>query len=71
MKFLVVIEEGESSWGAHVPDLPGCAAAGDTREEVVELIREAIDLHLGDMRARGERPPRPSSQGEMVEVDAA
>jgi len=38
---------------------------------VIGLIREAIDLHLDAMRARGERPTKPSSQGEMVEVDAA
>ena len=71
MKYLVVIENGESGWGAHVPDLPGCVAAADSRDEVVKLIREAIDMHLDDMRTRGERPPKPSSEGEMVEVDAA
>jgi predicted RNase H-like HicB family nuclease len=46
MRYLVVIERGETSWGAHVPDLPGCIAVGETREEVVQLIREAIDLHI-------------------------
>jgi predicted RNase H-like HicB family nuclease len=71
MKYLVVIERGELGWGAHVPDLPGCVAAADSRDEVARLIREAIELHLDDMRAKGERPPMPSSEAEMVEVHAA
>jgi predicted RNase H-like HicB family nuclease len=71
MKYLVVIERGESGWGAHVPDLPGCVAAADSRDEVASLIREAIEMHLDDMQARGERLPKPSSEGEMVEVHAA
>ena len=71
MKFLVVIEKGASSWGAHVPDLPGCVAVADTREKVVELIREAIDFHLEGMRKNGEDIPQPSSEGELIEVGAA
>lgn len=71
MKFLVVVEKGDSSWGAHVPDLPGCVAAGESREEVMALIREAIDLHLEDMRAKGEPTPSPASESEIIEIDAA
>ena len=44
MRYLVIIEKGESSWGAHVPDLPGCIAVAETRKEVRALIKEAIDL---------------------------
>jgi len=47
---MVVIERGESSWGAHVPDLPGCIAVGETRDEVIGLIREAIALHIDGLR---------------------
>lgn len=49
MRYMVVIEKGEKGekgYGAHVPDLPGCIAAGETREEVINLIEEAIDLIL-------------------------
>ena len=52
-RYMVVIERGESSWGAHVPDLPGCIAVGETRDEVVHLIREAISLHIEELRATG------------------
>ena len=44
MEYLVIFERGEEGYGAYVPDLPGCIAAGDTREEVETLIREAIQL---------------------------
>lgn len=71
MRFMVVVEEGESSWGAHVPDLPGCVAVGESREEVLALIREAIDEHLQQLREDGAPLPEPHSAGEYVEVDAA
>ena len=43
MKYAVIVEEGETSFGAHVPDLPGCVAVAKTKEEVLELIQEAIE----------------------------
>ena len=71
MKYLVVVEHGEEGWGAHVPDLPGCVAAGETREEVLGLIRKAIALHIEVLHEAGETVPSPSSEGEVIEVDAA
>ena len=50
MKYAVVIENGETSFGAYVPDLPGCVAVGETREEAMTLIREAIEFHLEGMK---------------------
>ncbi len=70
-RYMVVIERGETSWGAHVPDLPGCVAVGETREEVRRLIREAIELHIDGLREDGLPVPPPSSEGEFVEVGAA
>ena len=46
MKSMVVIEEGDTGYGAHVPDLPGCVALGETREEALKLIKEAIEFHI-------------------------
>lgn len=71
MRYVVVIEKGESSWGAHVPDLPGCVAVGESREEVVALITEAIDLHIDSLRANGELIPSPSSEVELIETNTA
>ena len=70
-RYMVVIEHGESSWGAHVPDLPGCVAVGETRDEVVRLIREAIVLHIDGLRQDGLPVPKPSSEGAFVDVEAA
>jgi predicted RNase H-like HicB family nuclease len=71
MRYAIVIERGPSSYGAYVPDLPGCVAAADTREEVVKLIREAIEFHLEEMRGDGLSIPEPSSSAEYVEVAPA
>lgn len=53
MRYMVIVEQGDSSFGAYVPDLPGCVAVGETKEEVLRLIQEAIELHLEDMREEG------------------
>ena len=71
MRYMVVIERGDTSWGAHVPDLPGCVAVGETRAKVLRLIREAIELHIDELRRDGLPVPAPSSEGEIVEVGAA
>jgi predicted RNase H-like HicB family nuclease len=71
VKYLVVIEKGPQSFGAHVPDLPGCVAAADTRDEVVSLIKEAIELHIEGLKAAGEDVPAPHSEARIVEVTAA
>jgi len=71
MRYLVVVEKGASSYGAHVPDLPGCIAAAETKEEVLTLIREAIEFHLEDLRQEGQPIPSPASTSELVEVEAA
>ncbi|NOZ11885.1 MAG: type II toxin-antitoxin system HicB family antitoxin [Gammaproteobacteria bacterium] len=68
---MVVLEEGETSFGAHVPDLSGCIAAGETREEVLELIKGAIELHIEGLIEAGEPVPPPSSASEVIEVNAA
>lgn len=68
---MVVLERGDSNWGAHVPDLPGCIAAGDTRDEAIALIREAIELHIDSLKRDGLPVPKPISEGEFVEVAAA
>jgi predicted RNase H-like HicB family nuclease len=71
MRYMVVIERGEKSWGAQVPDLPGCIAVAETRDEVLQLIREAIDFHIESLRQDGLPVPSPSSESEFVEVTAA
>jgi predicted RNase H-like HicB family nuclease len=69
-EYVVIYEQGPTSWGAWVPDLPGCVAAGETRAEVEQLIREAIDDHIESLREHGEPVPEPSSTAGMVEARA-
>lgn len=71
MRYMVVVERGETSWGAHVPDLPGCIAIGETRDEALRLIREAIEFHIEWLRQEGLPLPPPNSEGEFVEVGVA
>lgn len=71
MQYTVIIEKGPSSWGAYVPDLPGCVAAGDTHEEVLQLIREAFEFHIEGLRQQGETVPQPHPFSESAEIDAA
>ena len=71
MRYAVIVEEGETSFGAHVPDLPGCVAVADTKAEVLKLIQEAIQFHIEGLKEDGEPVPAPSSSVEYVEVRAA
>jgi predicted RNase H-like HicB family nuclease len=68
MEYLVIVEKGETSFGAYVPDLPGCVAVGETRDETLQLIREAIELHIENLRENGEHIPEPHSFVEKVAV---
>ena len=69
MKYLVVFEKSAQSYGAYVPDLPGCVATATSPEEVSRLIHEAIYLHLQDLRAQGLPIPLSSSAGELIDVN--
>jgi len=70
MKYAVVIEKGEKGYGAYVPDLPGCIAAGDTKKEVKKLIHEAVEFHIEGLKENGEQIPQPTSSIEFIEVAA-
>ncbi len=71
VRYVVVVEQGENGFGAYVPDLPGCVAVGETKEEALRLIGEAVELHLESLREDGLPIPGPSSSSEYVEVGAA
>ena len=70
MKYTVIVEQGPTSWGAYVPDLPGCIATAETREEVISLIQAAIEFHIEGLLEQGEPIPKPHSFSEVVEVAA-
>lgn len=68
MRYTIIIERGANNFSAYAPDFPGCVAAADTEAETVALMKEALELHIGDMRERGESIPQPS---EIREVEVA
>ena len=69
-EYAVVFEKGPTSWGAYVPDLPGCVAVADTREEIERLIQEAITFHIKGLRADGDPVPEPTSEVGRIAVAA-
>jgi len=68
MEYVAIVEQGETSVGANVPDLPGCVAVAESRDEAMELIREAIALHVESLRDNGEPVPIPRSVFETIAV---
>ena len=68
---MVVVEKGKKSFGAYVPDLPGCVAVAETRREVLKLIREGIELHLEALIEAGQPVPPAASKSEVVKIRAA
>jgi predicted RNase H-like HicB family nuclease len=69
-EYTVLYEQGPGSWGASVPDLPGCFAVGKTFEETETLIREAIELYIEQLRADGKPVPDPVTRAGRVSVAA-
>jgi len=68
-KYLVIIEHVEgTNFSAYVPDLPGCVSTGDTREDILRRIHEAIVLHIEGLREDGLEVPVPTTQGEYVDA---
>jgi predicted RNase H-like HicB family nuclease len=68
-RYLIVIEKADGNWGAFAPDLPGCVALGDTVEETMELMREAIDMHLEGMVEDGDAIPEATTLADYIEVE--
>jgi predicted RNase H-like HicB family nuclease len=69
-KYLVLIERGPTSYGAYAPDVPGCGTSGDTREEALANIKEALELHLEAMAESGEKLPEATCEtAAYIEVE--
>jgi predicted RNase H-like HicB family nuclease len=69
-KYLIVVEPTETGYSAYSPDLPGCVAAGQTRAEVENNMREAIAFHLDGLRQEGQPIPEPQTYSAYVEAQA-
>jgi predicted RNase H-like HicB family nuclease len=70
MKYTVILEKGHDAWGAYAPDLPGCAVIAQNEQQAAELIREAIELYLEDLRTKNLPIPQPTSKATEVDISA-
>ena len=70
MTYTVIYEQGSTSWGAYVPDLPGVITVGDSREEAETLIREAIQFHIEGLIEEGLPVPPSASLAGTVDIAA-
>ena len=68
MKYTVVIEKAPDNYAAYAPDLPGCVAAAETKEEVMTLMRQAVALHIEALRQEGVPVPQPQAWAELVDA---
>ena len=68
MKYLIVIEQGETGYSAYAPDVPGCIATGSTRDPVEREMKDAIAFHLDGLKAEGMAIPRPTTSSSYVEI---
>lgn len=68
--YAVVFEKGDQNWSAYVPDLPGCVAAAESRQEIEVLIREAIEFHIEGLRLAGDPVPEPTCEAQNIRISA-
>src|SRR6476659_670025 len=69
-RYLILIEPTATGFSAYSPDFPGCAATGETRDDVERNMRDAVELHVEGLRELGEPVPPPSISAAYVEVAA-
>jgi Uncharacterized conserved protein len=69
-RFLIVIENAGTNFSAYSPDLPGCVAAGKTREETEKNMYEAVQMHLEGLREDGLAIPESESFAEYLVMGA-
>lgn len=60
-EYLAIYERNSDGWSAYVPDLPGCTAAGEDREEIEQNARAAVAAHVELLRSTGRPVPEPST----------
>ena len=70
MRYLIVIEETETGFSAYSPDVDGCFATGQTKQEVEKNMQEAMEFHLEGLRLEHQEIPRPHTYSDYVEVAA-
>jgi predicted RNase H-like HicB family nuclease len=68
MRYAVIFEKSDSSFGAYVPDLPGCVAVGESLAEAKSLIAQAMKQHLEVLKTEGQKPPEPMCVAAYIDA---
>jgi predicted RNase H-like HicB family nuclease len=68
-RYVVVVEKADGNYSAYLPDVDGCIATGDTIEDTVELLQEALAAHFKLMADDGQDTPEPTTEPAYVDVD--
>ncbi|MFH1140972.1 MAG: type II toxin-antitoxin system HicB family antitoxin [Chloroflexota bacterium] len=67
-RYLIVVERADGNYSAYSPDIPGCVAVGDTPEEVIRNMREAIVFHVQGLIEDRLPVPEPRTTAEYLAV---
>ena len=67
-EYTVIYERAEGNYSAYVPDLPGCVACGDTLEEPAQLMKEAMELYIDQLRKDSKPIPEPTTKAGPIAV---
>lgn len=65
-RYLVVFERTGTGYSAYVPDLPGCVATGEDRDQTEMAIYEGIQFHLEGMQAESIEIPVGNAESEVL-----
>ncbi len=68
-EYAIVVEQAPHNYAAYASDVLGCVTTGDTVEETIALMREALEFHFEGLAARGEPIPPSRTRVALVEVE--
>ena len=68
MRYTVVIEDAGRNFSAYVPDVPGVIATGETREQTLANMRDALVFHIETLRELGQAVPSPTTRAAEIEA---
>ena len=67
MEYVILLEKTETGYSAHSPDVEGCVAAGETKEETIQLMKEALEFHIQGLKKEGD--PIPTASSIAISID--
>ena len=69
MKYTIIIEKGNNSYGAYVPDIPGLVIVAKSKKVALQLVKEAVRQHLDNLGNEGQPLPLARSESGYIEIE--